>query len=464
MTTAPSPARALLQRYATSAPRYTSYPTAVDWDKDFDPTRYGELLRTAAASDEPLSLYVHLPYCAELCLFCGCNVVVSRSRDRADRYLDALEREIEFVAASGIGRRLVSQYHWGGGTPTQIKLDQMKRVHAAVAKAFRFAPDAEIAIEVDPRVTTRDQIQWLAETGFNRVSMGVQDFEPDVQKAIKRVQSEAQTRAIVDAAREFGIGSVNIDLIYGLPHQTLAGFERTVRRVLDIRPERVALFHYAHVPWMKKHQTALDLEAVPSSDAKLTIFLRALEMFQAAGYAYIGLDHFALPDDELARAKDAGTLQRNFMGYTTRRGGDMISLGMSSIGEIAGAFAQNAHTEAEYLRLVKERGYATFRGHQQSAEDRLRRDVILGLMCNLVLDTRAVGAQHGVDFDRHFARELEELVPLQADGLVELLPGSIRVTPLGQLFLRNVALPFDVYYRARQAKGGDGQRTFSRTV
>jgi len=278
------------------------------------------------------------------------------------------------------------------------------------------------------------------------------------------VQSEEQTRAVIDVARESGITSVNIDLIYGLPLQTLAGFERTIQRVLDIRPERVALFHYAHVPWMKKHQTALDVAAAPSSDDKLSIFLRALEMFRGAGYAYVGLDHFALPQDELAQAKDAGVLQRNFMGYTTRRGGDMVSLGVSAIGEVAGSFAQNAHTEAEYLRLAGERGYATFRGHALTSEDRLRREVILGLMCNLVLDTAAVGARHGIDFERHFALELSELAPLEADGLVELAPGSIRVTPLGQLFLRNVALPFDAYYRARQSTGGDGQRTFSRTV
>ncbi len=458
------PARALLERYATSAPRYTSYPTAVDWSKDFDAARYPDLLARAATSTEPLSLYVHLPFCAEMCLFCGCNVVVSRSRERADRYVDALEREIAFVAASGIGRRAVSQYHWGGGTPTQLSLEQMARVQKAITGAFHFALDAEIAIEVDPRVTTADQVRWLAKTGFNRVSLGVQDFEPDVQKAVNRVQSEAQTRAVVDVARAAGIASVNIDLIYGLPHQTLAGFERTIRRVLDIRPERVALFHYAHVPWMKKHQTALEIDAAPSSDLKLTIFLRALELFRDAGYVYIGLDHFALPTDELARAQSAGRLQRNFMGYTTRRGGDMVSLGVSAIGEVGGAFVQNAHAEPEYVKDANQRGFATFRGHALSAEDRLRRDVIVGLMCNLVLDTAAVGARHGVDFALHFARELSELAPLEADGLVEVTPTSIRVTPLGQLFLRNVALPFDAYYRARQATGGDGQRTFSRTV
>ncbi|MBL8862333.1 MAG: oxygen-independent coproporphyrinogen III oxidase [Planctomycetes bacterium] len=464
MHPSPSPARALLERYATSAPRYTSYPTAVDWSRDFDGARYPELLERAARSPEPLSLYVHLPFCAELCLFCGCNVVVSRSAQRMERYVSALEREIEQVAAGGIGARPVRQYHWGGGTPTQLPLALMERVQRAITNVFRIASDAEVAIEVDPRVTTPEQVRWLAAQGFNRVSLGVQDFEPDVQRAIKRVQSEAQTRAVIDEARAAGIGSVNIDLIYGLPRQTLDGFERTVRRVLDIRPERVALFHYAHVPWMKKHQTALDLGAAPSSDLKLTIFLRALELFREAGYAYVGLDHFALPTDELARAKDEGVLQRNFMGYTTRRGGDMVSLGVSAIGEVAGAFVQNAHTEPEYLRLVAERGFATFRGHELTAEDRLRRDVIVGLMCNLVLDTHAVGAHHGVDFDVHFARELAELRSLEADGLVEIAPGSLRVTPMGQLFLRNVALPFDAYYRERQARGTDGQRTFSRTV
>ncbi len=457
-------ARGLLEKHATNAPRYTSYPTAVDWTREFDAESYPALLARAASSDEPLSLYVHLPFCAKMCLFCGCNVVVSKSVSRIDAYLERLEKEFDFVGASGIGRRKVRQCHWGGGTPTQLSVAQMERVQRAFERNFELARDAEVAIEVDPRVTTREQVAWLAARGFNRVSLGVQDFDPRVQEAIARVQSEEETRAIVDAAREHGIGSVNIDLIYGLPHQTPASFERTIERVLEIRPERVALFHYAHVPWMKKHQAALEDAPTPDAATKLAIFAMALERFSSGGWTYIGLDHFALPQDELSRALAEGKLQRNFMGYTTRRGADMVSLGVSSIGEVGGAFVQNASNEAEYLAKIDERGFATWRGHASSAEDRLRRDVIVGLMCNGVLEKDDIERRHGVDFDAHFASELRQLAPMVDDGLVVLEPRAIRITPVGQLFLRNAALPFDQYLAARRAAGGDGSKTFSRTL
>jgi oxygen-independent coproporphyrinogen III oxidase len=391
-------------------------------------------------------------------------VIISRSGERMDRYLDALEQEFEFVQKSGIGRRKVRQYHWGGGTPTQLALPQMERVQRAFERTFQLDADAEVAVEVDPRVTSTEQIRWLASVGFNRVSLGVQDFDPAVQNAIKRVQSEAQTRAVIDAARACGIASINIDLIYGLPEQTAPSFEHTVERVLAIRPERVALFHYAHVPWMKKHQKAIELDRAPASDQKLSIFMRAIEQFQAAGYVYIGLDHFALPHDELARALAEKKLQRNFMGYTTRRGGDMVSLGVSAIGDVAGCFVQNAPEEANYLRLVHERGYATQRGHELSKVDQLRRDVIVGLMCNGVLDKREIEARHAVDFDATFAAELETLRGLQDDGLVLLEPDAIRITALGQLFLRNAALPFDRYFAARQERGDSTRSTFSKTL
>jgi len=455
--------RELLTKYATNAPRYTSYPTAVDWSKEFEGSAYPELLAQAATRSGPLSVYVHLPFCAELCLFCGCNMVVSRNVSRIDDYLDCLEIEFETVGKSGVGSRVVRQYHWGGGTPTQLNLEQIERVQRAFSRWFRFSSDAEVGLEVDPRVTTREQIRLLAQLGFNRISLGVQDFDPQVQQAIKRVQSEAETRAVVDAAREYGMGSVNIDLIYGLPHQNEAGFERTVERVLAIRPERVALFHYAHVPWMKGHQEAMDASAMPSSELKLSIFLRAIEQFRGAGYEYIGLDHFALPSDEMAIAHREHSLGRNFMGYTTKRGDDMLSLGVSSIGDVSGCFVQNSPKELEYKALVRERGFATHRGHRLTPEDQLRRDVILALMCNGRIDKGAVEARHGIAFDPYFARELSELIPLEDDGLVRCESGALVVTELGQLFLRNVALPFDRYYAARKAAGG-GAQTFSRTV
>lgn len=460
----------LLARYATSAPRYTSYPTAVDWEKDperaFDPATYGDRLAAAAAArpDEAISLYTHIPYCAELCLFCGCNVQISRSDERRERYLEAVEHELRFIERSGIQRREVKQFHWGGGTPTSLDPDQLERLFEAIMSRFRMAEGAEVSIEVDPRVTTAAHVDRLAKLGFNRISMGVQDFDPEVQGAIKRVQSEEMTRAVVDHARTAGMESVNIDLIYGLPHQTRDGFARTVETTLDIAPERVALFHYAHVPWMKKHQAAMDTEAMPSAEEKLDLFSDSIAAFDGAGYVYLGLDHFALPDDELSRAAADGTLHRNFMGYTTQRGREMVSLGVSSIGEVDGCYVQNIANEPEYVRDVTERGHATYRGHAMSAEDRLRRDVILELMCNGRIDKRRIETEHGVDFDATFAHELEELRVPAADGLVVLGEDELTLTRIGQVLMRNVAVPFDRYLRERKARGESGGSTFSKTL
>ena len=460
----------LLARYATSAPRYTSYPTAVDWEKDperaFDPTTYGERLAAAATArpDEAISLYTHIPYCAELCLFCGCNVQISRSAERRERYLEAVEQELRFIEQTGIQGRAVKQFHWGGGTPTSLDPDQLERLFGSIMSRFRMAEGAEVSIEVDPRVTTPEQIERLAALGFNRISMGVQDFEPDVQQAIKRVQSEELTRDIIQSAREAGMRSVNIDLIYGLPHQTRDGFKRTVETTLDIAPERVALFHYAHVPWMKKHQAAMDVDAMPSAEEKLDLFADSIDAFDGAGYVYLGLDHFALPEDELSVAAADGSLHRNFMGYTTQRGREMVSLGVSSIGEVDGCYVQNIANEPEYVRDVAERGFATYRGHAMTPEDQLRRDIILELMCNGRIDKRRIEAEHGVDFDATFSLELDELKVPATDGLVTLGTDLIQLTPVGQVLMRNIAAPFDRYLRERKARGETGKSTFSKTL
>lgn len=460
----------LLQRYATSAPRYTSYPTAIDWEKDparaFDPGQYEARLASAAEArpDEPLSLYTHVPYCAELCLFCGCNVQVSRSDERRERYLEAVEDELSFLERTGIQQRPVQQFHWGGGTPTSLTSAQIERLFTSIMSRFRFAENAEVSIEVDPRVTTHEQVETLCQLGFTRISMGIQDFQPDVQKAIKRVQSEEQTRALIDASRAAGMTSVNVDLIYGLPHQTRASFAETVAKILEIRPERVALFHYAHVPWMKKHQNAMDVTAMPSAEDKLDIFADSIAAFSQAGYVYLGLDHFALPDDELSLAARDGSLHRNFMGYTTQRGREMVSLGVSSIGEVDDTYVQNIANEPEYVALTKDRGYAVYRGHSMSAEDKLRRDVILELMCNGRIHKQRIEAEHGVVFDETFAVELSELEPIAADGLVTLGSDLIELTDIGQVLMRNVAVPFDRYMRLRKARGETTSNTFSKTL
>lgn len=470
MTRRPEVPRELLARYATAAPRYTSYPTAVDWDAGadapFDPDAYPARLASAADArpGEPLSFYTHVPFCAELCLFCGCNVQISRSSERYDRYLDAVEAELETVAASGIGRRPIQQLHWGGGTPTSLDLAQLERLFGMIAERFTLGEGAEVSLEVDPRVTTREQIALLAELGFNRISLGIQDFEGDVQAAIKRIQSVDATRSLIDGARESGIESINVDLIYGLPHQTREGFARTIQEVLRLAPERVALFHYAHVPWMKKHQDAMDLDAMPGAEEKLDIFGDAVASFGDAGYEYLGLDHFALPGDELVVAARGGTLHRNFMGYTTQRGREMLSIGVSSIGEIDGAYVQNLPQEPAYVQAIAERGFATYRGHEITAEDRLRRDVILELMCNGRVDKARIEAEHGIRFDDEFALELGELAPMERDGLVELRPDALVLTDIGQVLMRNVAVPFDRHMRERKARGEAGSRTFSKTL
>ena len=460
----------LLARYATSAPRYTSYPTAVDWQKDpdkaFAPEAYVERLSAAASAraDEPISLYTHIPYCAELCLFCGCNVQISRSDERRERYLQAVENELTFLESTGIHRRPVQQFHWGGGTPTSLTLPQLERLFTSIMSRFSFTKDAEVSIEVDPRVTTHEQVELLCKLGFGRISMGIQDFQPDVQKAIKRVQSEEQTRGLIDASRAAGMSSVNVDLIYGLPHQTRASFAETVEKTIDIRPERVALFHYAHVPWMKSHQNAMDSEAMPAAEEKLDIFADSIAAFSQAGYVYLGLDHFALPNDELSLAAENGSLHRNFMGYTTQRGREMVSIGVSSIGEIDGSYVQNIANEPEYIKLTEERGYATYRGHSMSDEDKLRRDVILELMCNGRIDKLRIQRDHGVNFDETFATELKELEPIAADGLVELSSDLIELTDIGQVLMRNVAVPFDRYMRERKSRGDSTKDTFSKTL
>jgi oxygen-independent coproporphyrinogen-3 oxidase len=456
----------LLKRYATSAPRYTSYPTAIDWVADsFEPLDYAQHLTNAANnSSDPLSVYIHIPFCAEMCLYCGCNVVITRREDRVERYLKQLETEFERVAETGIGQRQVHQYHWGGGTPTHLTCDQIRRVHAMFTKVFTLTDDAEVAIEVDPRVTNQEQLAVLAELGFNRISMGVQDFDPKVQEAVKRVQPKEITVGLVESARKLGIGSVNLDLIYGLPHQSRALFAETVKETIILRPERVALFHYAHVPWMKKHQTAMDMESAPSSEEKIEIFLDSVEAFQDAGYEYLGLDHFALPDDELAVALKNRTLHRNFMGYTTHAGTEMVSFGVSSIGEVDGCFVQNKPVEIDYLTALEGGGLAALRGHKMSGEDRLRRDVILGIMCNGYLDKKQIQERYRIDFDQHFAAQLKALIPMQDDGLVLLHAHAIELTSLGQMFMRNVAVQFDSYFAARQDQGKTGEGTFSKTL
>jgi oxygen-independent coproporphyrinogen III oxidase len=451
-----------LARFDRPGPRYTSYPTAVEFHDGFTPQRYLQKLDEAALQpDAPLSLYVHLPFCAERCSFCGCNVIITRKRGVAATYLDGLEREIDLVAARLGRRNRVSQLHWGGGTPTYLSVDEMARLWEAIATRFAVEPGAEVAIEVDPRVTSPSQVALLQRLGFNRVSMGVQDFDPRVQDAIHRYQTFEQTRDLHELLRGAGTESINFDFVYGLPQQTPLSFRRTIERAVELRPDRVAVYSYAFVPWIKAHQKQIHLEDLPPREVKLELFGIAFELFTAAGYVQIGMDHFALPTDALARAARERTLHRNFMGYTTHPAQDSIGFGVSAIGELGGAFAQNTKKLTRYEEALAQGLPPVERGFERSRDDVIRRDVIQSLMCNFHLDVRAIERAHGIDFASYFAPSLEELDegPV-AHGFVVRDADAIDVTEAGRLFVRNVCMAFDAYLKRHE---GDGPR-FSRTV
>lgn len=455
--------RDLLDKYNTAGPRYTSYPTAPEWQEGWgDAEAFGVIAdNNAQRADVPLSLYTHLPFCHRLCFFCGCNMLVTQKQDLVEAYIDALEVEIDRMARRiDHARRPVVQLHWGGGTPTFLNPRQLERVFNAIHSRFRFAEDAEISLELHPAVTSDEQLVKLRELGFNRVSMGIQDFDPAVQEAVNRPQPYEVTRDLIARCRELGYQSVNTDLMYGLPLQAYDRFESTLDKVLGIRPDRIALFNYAHVPWLKKHMAAIKEEELPAPEEKLRIFELAIRRLLDAGYRYIGMDHFALPEDELARAQAARTLRRNFMGYTTCADSDLFAFGCSSISDLDRAYLQNERLVPAYIEAMGQHELATIRGMRLTDDDRLRRDVINALFCNLYADKAELGKKHGVDFDVYFAKELAELAPLAADGLVELAPDHLQITPRGQILLRNVAMVFDAYLGKRPA----GERKFSRTV
>lgn len=451
----------LLRRYNVQGPRYTSYPTAPVWKENYGPKEYEAILEESAAAPKPapLSLYFHLPFCERLCYFCGCTVVITGSKHGLEHpYFDVLAREIDWVSERAGRERPVVQLHWGGGTPTYFPPGLLEKLGRRIRDRFRLAPDAEIGVEVDPRVTTRDHLQVVAALGFNRLSMGVQDFDPTVQKAVNRLQPYEATRRLVEEARGLGFQSINMDLIFGLPYQTPESFSATIDRVLEISPDRLAVYSYANVPWMKKHQNVL-LPHLPDEPTKFGIFRTALERFSDAGFEYIGMDHFARPDDELARARRDRTLHRNFQGYTTKAGTDLIGFGMSAIGSVGPHYVQNRRELSAYSEAVAAAGAAPFRGARLTADDELRRTVISNLLCHGVVIKREIEASFGIDFDATFAGALERLEPCAADGLVELSREEVRATPLGRVFLRNLAMPFDAYLDATP-----DQPVFSRTL
>jgi oxygen-independent coproporphyrinogen-3 oxidase len=451
----------LLARYNQPGPRYTSYPTAPQFGTDFGPDSYAaRLAKASERPDDPLSLYVHIPFCDHRCLYCGCHVVITRREDVVRRYLDHLFMEIDRVASALGDRRDILQLHWGGGTPTHLSPAEMDELHRCIVDRFRILPEAEVAIELDPRVTTREHLESLRRFGFNRLSLGVQDFTPEVQAAVERNQTYEQTADLLRSAKEIGFPDFNIDLIYGLPKQTPDSFRKSLDRVIALGPDRVAVYSYAHVPWIRPNQNRIDTADLPDAESKFTLFSSAIEAFTGAGYVQIGMDHFAKPDDELTLARRKGTLSRNFMGYTVRAAPDLVAFGVSGIGEVAGAFAQNAKKLSDYYRLLEEGRLPVERGYVLDEDDHIRRYVILSLMCNFELDTAVLRERFGVEYAEYFRAEDERLSSTIEPGFYERRNGKIHVTPLGQIFIRNICMVYDRYL----GSGESGKPIYSRTI
>ncbi len=452
-----------LERYNLIGPRYTSYPTAPQWNEaigDAELRAHLERLR-AAGSRKPLSVYVHLPFCIEHCTFCACNVIISpRMEAVSEPYVHRVEQEARLWAAAIDVARPVVQLHWGGGTPTYLTSEQLRRVHALVARRFQLAPEAEQSIEIHVSWTRDEQLETLAELGFNRISMGVQDFNEVTQQAIRRRQTYERTRQVIEKCRALGFRGINVDLIYGLPHQTPRTFADTVDKVLELRPDRLAVYNFAFLPGRMAHQREIDPATLPSGPEKFQIFLEAHDRFVGAGYRYIGMDHFALPDDELAVAYDEGTMQRNFMGFTTRAGADLIGMGVSAISSIAGMDVQNVKKLPQYDRALDDGLFPIERGLMLSEDDLIRRDVIAALMCRDHIDKSRIERRHGIRFDEYFSDELRRLEPMVRDELLTVAGGTIDLTFLGRLFARNIAMVFDAWLTRPDA----AKVTYSRTL
>lgn len=442
----------LIKRYDKSGPRYTSYPTAVQFHDGFGEAEYKRHAAASNAAGGPLSLYFHIPFCDTVCFYCGCNKVATKDRSRAAPYLQRVHRELEMQSALFDSDRMVDQLHWGGGTPTFISHDEMRALMTKTRECFKLHDDdsGEYSIEIDPREVQSDTIALLREIGFNRMSLGVQDFDEKVQVAVNRVQSDAQTLGALEAAKREGFKSVSMDLIYGLPHQSVESFERTLDRAIAIDADRLTVFNYAHLPEIFKPQRRINEADLPEPQVKLDILQMSIEKLTNAGYVYIGMDHFAKPDDELAVAQRDGTLYRNFQGYSTHSECDLVALGATSISMVGDSYAQNLKGLDEYYAAIDADKLAIFRGVDLDKDDKLRRDVITSLICHFELEKSAIEQAHGVNFNDYFANELKDLQGMQADGLLTLEAGRIEVQPAGKLLIRNICMVFDRYLREKQ--------------
>lgn len=434
----------LIQKYNQSGPRYTSYPTALEFSESYT----NEDFKVAAARypERPLSLYVHIPFCHKLCYFCACNKIITRHRHKVDIYLDYLEKEIK-TRAPLFTNRIVTQIHWGGGTPTYLDEEQSARLMKMLRDNFNVQTDAEISIEMDPRKIELDMLDHLRSIGFNRMSMGIQDFNKEVQMLVNREQDEEFIFALMKRARELGFTSTNVDLIYGLPKQNVDTFMYTLERVVELNPDRMSVFNYAHLPSRFAAQVKIKDDMLPPPETKLTILQKTIEYLGANGYKFIGMDHFAKPDDELAVAQDKGILHRNFQGYTTQEECDLLGMGVSAISLLGDTYAQNHKELQEYYAAVEESGIALHKGLALTKDDCIRRDVIKALICNFKLNFYRLQSEYQIDFKDYFAEDLALLQPLADDGLLAINDDSIVVSPKGRLLIRNICLCFDVYSR-----------------
>ena len=450
----------LIRRYDKAGPRYTSYPTAVQFHSGFGEARYREQAALSNARGGPLSLYFHIPFCDTICFYCACNKVATKDRGKAQPYLDDVYRELALQSSLFDAGRPVEQLHWGGGTPTFLSLGQMRELMTRTGEYFELKTDdtGEYSIEIDPREADPATVAVLRELGFNRMSLGVQDFDATVQKAVNRVQTEEETLRVLKAARTEGFHGISIDLIYGLPFQTVDGFLRTLDRVIEASPDRLSVFNYAHLPTRFMPQRRINESDLPTPAQKLSILESTIRHLTDAGYVLIGMDHFAKPDDPLARAQREGSLYRNFQGYATHADCDLIAMGVSSIGQVADCFSQNVKDLDAYHRMLSQGRLPIERGLVVNEDDTLRRRVITELICHFELDGDQIGERFGIDFGNYFALELENLEPFINDGLLTLDGNRIRVLPVGRLMIRNICMTFDRYLDPT------GERRFSRTL
>ncbi|MDA8059712.1 MAG: oxygen-independent coproporphyrinogen III oxidase [Nitrospiraceae bacterium] len=452
----------LLKKYDVAGPRYTSYPTAPVWSTDFTAEDYKDAIRRGQSKkiDKPLSLYFHLPFCDSLCYFCGCSVIISRDRGKTADYIDLLASEMALVGPLYSKKRKVVQLHFGGGSPSNLTPPQNRLLFSHINKWFDVDySQGEISVEIDPRHASNEYLASIRELGVNRISMGVQDFDPKVQLAVNRIQSVELTEGVFNECRKLGFNGINIDLIYGLPFQTVEGFARTLDQVIRMSPDRIAIFNYAHVPWLKKHMVLIKEQDLPSPEVKFALMSMILDRLTGAGYVVIGMDHFAKPDDELTRAQKEYSLYRNFQGYTTKAEADLVGMGVTAISMVGDVYSQNLKSLPEYQKAVMAGEIPVHRGYRLSQDDEMRRQVITRIMCDLEINRKNVLDPFGKDFDQYFKKEIGDLERFRQDGLLNITPEKIVLTTTGRIFMRNIAMTFDRYLNV-VAKGP----LFSRTL